>query len=221
MDTMKEHFGRILNRFITGLIGVSTSIFAVNSDSSRQVEIDGIRGWAAITVLIWHARYCLYADYGPTSRLYHLLGDGQLSVSLFYILSGDALSLTTTSSKGVRGVSPGVIVKRIPRLSGTLTIASVLIWFAYLVGICYHKTLLPLYNPGWPMGPNNIEGYSFVDYIQFSWIHVYRGDNLDIDMNLHTMPTELRGSILVFAICSALQHLKFRAVVAFATFWYT
>ena len=221
MVPIRDLSDKVWKGFLRALSAMYSFLFVSESDNSRQFELDGIRGWAALEVLVCHARYATHGDWDWNSVYYLMFADGTMCVNIFFILSGDALSLTTTSSKGAKGVSPGVVLKRIPRLSGTVTIAALLIWMSYLLGLHHHKLLRTVYTAPWGWGPEGIEGYSLIDYLRFSWVGIYTGTSFDINGSMHTMPTELKGSILVFAFCVALQFLKFRAVAVFIAFCYT
>jgi len=62
----------------------------------RLDYIEGIRGWAALVVLVFHfTRETFGASFPAYHSIWlHFLLDGPLAVYVFFILSGDALSTT-------------------------------------------------------------------------------------------------------------------------------
>lgn len=88
---------------------------------SRRTEIDGIRGWASMCVLLFHLIYEFFGVLYPDIRnpITKVVLDGDLAVFIFFILSGDALSLGFTANPN-RGVSAKMIIKRYFRLTGPI-----------------------------------------------------------------------------------------------------
>src|SRR5262245_41931407 len=60
----------------------------------RVHEIDGVRGWAALSVLFFHLFWELFGGVVPAFRssILRFWLDGPLAVYIFFVLSGDALS---------------------------------------------------------------------------------------------------------------------------------
>ncbi|HEX4183201.1 MAG TPA: heparan-alpha-glucosaminide N-acetyltransferase domain-containing protein, partial [Caulobacteraceae bacterium] len=83
----------------------------------RYHALDGIRGWAALSVVAFHmywetfgARYPEFRNLASASLL-----DGWLAVSVFFVLSGEALS-TSCLAKQDRRIALDLGVRRYPRL---------------------------------------------------------------------------------------------------------
>lgn len=140
-----------------------------DADTCRIDELDGIRGWAAFRVLIGHTRGGL--ELNPSAPLIlEIFANGPLCVRIFFILSGDALSYSVTKP-GSKGISPGVVLKRIPRLRGTITIGVMFLFVLFSVGYkCYR---VDPQNQGWggkwTCYDRAIDNYGLMDYLYFAW----------------------------------------------------
>jgi peptidoglycan/LPS O-acetylase OafA/YrhL len=81
-----------------------------DSNAERYEEIDGIRGWASLFVLVHHIRYMAFAKLQiPIDWKYFVFADGPAMVRTFFILSGDALSLSVTRPNS-KGFSSGSVL---------------------------------------------------------------------------------------------------------------
>jgi peptidoglycan/LPS O-acetylase OafA/YrhL len=105
---------------------------------ARVTSLDGLRGLAAMVVVVHHALLvwpALYAQYGPPNRgsmtwwlaysPLHLLWAGREAVVIFFILSGFVLVLPYLSARKV-GTWPGYLVRRVLRLYPPVIAALVL-----------------------------------------------------------------------------------------------
>src|SRR4051812_23978215 len=61
---------------------------------TRWSELDGVRGWAALSVMLFHVSWETFGIVEPAFRniLTASLLNGQLDVAIFFVLSGEALS---------------------------------------------------------------------------------------------------------------------------------
>ena len=190
---------------------------------NRNEELDGLRGWAAVSVVIFHSKYMSFWNVlQPVDWRLYAFAYGPLMVRVFFILSGDALSSCVTRPNS-KGFSPGILIKRIPRLSGTVFMASCFLFFALQFGWVCNLEAGKILNRPW-LGPETAsiqsKEYNIFDIMYHSFVGIYNGQDLYIDRNLWTMSSELRGSILVIAICAALPHLRYRAGLLLLTTWY-
>jgi len=195
--------------------------------TNRCDEVDGIRGWAAVIVLIHHVLYCSYSKYtaeytSPFARLLNeVIGNGPVMVRIFFVLSGDALSYTITR-RGSTGVSPGLILKRVLRLGGTVFIGAIFLYVALSIGWVRNieagnlleSHMLANDRVQLQRGP-----YTFLTFVYISFIGIFKGDQ-SMDCHLWTMRTELYCSFAVFAICAALHRLRFRVPLLLGALWF-
>lgn len=127
--------------------------------------------------------------------------DGQVAVSIFFVLSGEALSLGFFSGKKRRSVI-GLAAKRYPRLVIPILINSLLVLSLYYLGlICCETAGSLVHRPDW-LGKFMQGDVDFTRAISFSLYKVFvnRDPFANLDPFLWTMRLELVGSIIVFAI---------------------
>ena len=87
--------------------------------SQRRVfALDGLRGWAALSVVCFHLLWETFGAVDPAIRngVTAFLLDGSLAVSVFFVLSGEALSTSYFAGRGRRSVVD-LAVRRYPRLA--------------------------------------------------------------------------------------------------------
>jgi len=123
--------------------------------SSRIAYLDGLRGWASLSVVLYHFDYGLrpaflhpggslalgaqgFSVWALGAAILRLAFDGPLAVSIFFILSGVVLSTAVTRAVEVstargagddarpRPTLPGLILKRYLRLSLPMTASTLL-----------------------------------------------------------------------------------------------
>src|SRR5258706_1988331 len=84
----------------------------------RFHEIDGLRGWAALSVVVFHLYWETFGVVMPGLRnpATAFFLDAGLAVSLFFVLSGEALSAAYFAGKGEVAVVK-LCVKRYTRLT--------------------------------------------------------------------------------------------------------
>jgi len=178
----------------------------------RLTEIDGLRGWAALSVVIFHAFYVTFSSVHsgwPPSAFMPLI-DGTLDVCIFFILSGDALS-TGYISGGSRLTLNRMIAKRYFRLSIPILLTVIPTWALMLSGLIYSPKAFNI---------NNWLGYfldfrpSFWDAVKFSLAGVYGWiPAQNYNDFLWTMPIELYGSLMIFLYLSVIHHLRTPLIV--------
>ena len=84
----------------------------------RLSELDGIRGWAAFSVLLFHIMWEVFGIKFPEFRNNYtaFILNGPLAVYVFFVLSGEALS-TPYRMTGKRSSVTRLALKRYLRLS--------------------------------------------------------------------------------------------------------
>ena len=173
----------------------------------RQNFLDGIRGWAALIVVLHHLvslflNQVPYVDY-PGLRM---LRDGTMAVFLFFVISGFALSIGYIA-KGRRRIVVDMALRRYPRLmipiAGGSLFAFVLMRLGLMhgadVGALLHNAWLPLhfeFNPKFT---------SLIRFVLYNVFFNYVGTR-SYDTPLWTMNYEFAGSFLVFGILLLLKH---------------
>jgi peptidoglycan/LPS O-acetylase OafA/YrhL len=178
----------------------------------RLVFLDGLRGWAALMVVLSHL---LVFFVGSTSQAYQgwywaFPTDGNLAVFIFFVLSGFALSIGYIQT-GRLSIITALCARRYLRLAVPILCASL---FAYLL---HAARLLFNIDAGRSTGNHWLAGfYTFApdlyDSIKFGLYDVFVHSDAARSYNpiLWTMPVELFGSFIVFSVCALLMHLKKR-----------
>ena len=96
----------------------------------RIGEIDGVRGWAALCVLLFHLVWETFGNLFPLIKVPYLklFFDGPMAVYVFFILSGDALSSGYIRSLN-KNLIYKLIIKRYFRLLGPILLSCLIVYF--------------------------------------------------------------------------------------------
>jgi len=182
----------------------------------RNREIDGIRGWAAVAVLSFHLLGEMFRPNFPELRIGVLkpfLG-GDLAVYVFFILSGDALSISFFRNYDGKIVSK-IAIKRYFRLTVPILLSCFVVYILMKLNLVYsHDAAIILNNEPWLGSFVNFDPDIF-RLIRFSLIDVYQSNLNTRTFNpfLWTMPIEMYGSVLVFLLLYSWRYLKNPLVV--------
>lgn len=193
---------------------------ALNSPR-RLHEIDGIRGWAAVVVLVFHLCKELFGGVVQAFRdpLLTFMLDGHLAVFVFFVLSGDALSSAYISSRDTYSLAR-MALKRYFRLAGPILMSCALVYVLMKAGLTYHREASQIVSSeSWlgrflPFEPN------FVHLVKYGLLWVFTSHELSSSYNpfLWPMSIELYGSFFVFALLLSLNYLKHPIAIAVGTF---
>jgi peptidoglycan/LPS O-acetylase OafA/YrhL len=182
-----------------------------NAHGGRLTELDGIRGWAALGVVCYHVFWETLFFRAPEMRniVTGALFDGGLAVSIFFVLSGEALSAPFFQGKGDAAIR-ALAIKRYTRLAIPVLGACALVWALAASGQMYFDKAAAFagrehWLQGWLDFPITLAGL-----IKYSLLEVFYLDRPAHEWNpfLWTMGVELDGSILVFAILLFARDLK-------------
>jgi len=203
---------------------------------SRFLELEGLRGLAAIAVVIYHfsLAFYLFAFFGPslvsdTIKHFSLednlyanpiagLLSGTFAVSIFFVLSGFVLSISFFKTKNVEIVKR-LAIKRYPRLM-LPALASVIICYA-LVKLGFSSSLQASaitqsswLASGWDTAPHLFD----VLYNGFIGVFIKGSPYNNV---LWTMMTEFLGSFLVFGTLLMFSQSKHRWLIYLFIFYLT
>jgi peptidoglycan/LPS O-acetylase OafA/YrhL len=169
----------------------------------RLFELDGLRGWASLSVLLFHAFHELFGAVEPAFRSLTvvLFVNGGLAVAIFFVLSGEALSVPYWGTRDRRYVLRQML-KRYPRLTIPI-LFSCLITFLLLEAqlVFSHQAAVVVDSPYWlgrflAFSPS-VE--SFFSYVMFN-VYATNVPELSYNPFLWTMRIELIGSFLIFVL---------------------
>ena len=188
------------------------------TESSRVGYLDGIRGWAALSVVVYYATFELLHVIDPTPRLVTiiLINDGTFAVPVFFVLSGFALSagfFRTNRTEVVRHLA----LRRYIRLTVPIAVVTLLAIALAKAGLLFNERAAQI-------APYKVDWLSFqfahvsfsrdaAKYILYSVYWANKGTSYG--PFLWTMSWEMQGSFLVFGLL-----LLIRIHGAERFFWY-
>jgi peptidoglycan/LPS O-acetylase OafA/YrhL len=203
--------------------------------SSRLPYLDGLRGWAAVVVVLCHLfPFYLLRSSGPSAEFasqllaqktlpgyfeyalasigivfYRLFTDGALPVYIFFVLSGYVLSVGYVKTKRHELIADQAL-RRYIRLTGPIFCASLLAFVLLKAGLMYNQRVATASGSDW------IGGFyqwtpDFWGFLRFALYDVYFNyfNVPSYIFVLWTMHVEFFGSLLIFctlAVFGALQR---------------
>lgn len=167
----------------------------------RLSELDGLRGWAALSVVVFHVFWESLGVRFPIFRNPFTAGlmNGTLAVCIFFVVSGAALSAPFFQSRDRKVVLLGAI-KRYPRLTLPILVATLATVSAGYFGLLHGSEAASLLDRADWLGLNNPAQLSFSSLVRFAFFDVYVGPSAkhNILPFLWTMPIEMLGSVVLF-----------------------
>jgi peptidoglycan/LPS O-acetylase OafA/YrhL len=182
----------------------------------RLAELDGIRGWASLMALLYHALPEVNRGVLPEleSAPATMLFDGPLAVQVFFILSGAALSAGYLHSGDI-GIVRTLAVRRYFRLTIPILMASALVWFAMVGGLDAHRQAAVVLRSDW-LARCLAFRPSLGGMFWYALVGVYLNPPAALQYVplLWTMPIELFGSCCVFSLLTLMRRLTGRRRLA-------
>jgi peptidoglycan/LPS O-acetylase OafA/YrhL len=187
----------------------------------RALEIDGIRGWASFSVLLYHTFHEMFTRLLPwiNSAWLAPFFEGRLAVCVFFVLSGDALSTTFLARGGSNAISiDRLLVRRYTRLTIPILMSCALVFAVRMLHADWHNQASAIVDrPDW-LGELIAFDFSIVGLFRYSLLGVYTSHTRASSYNpfLWTMSLEMIGSMLVFLTCYLWPRLRNpKALLAF------
>lgn len=167
----------------------------------RLSELDGLRGWAALSVVVFHIFWECFGELFPQVRnlVTAALLNGHFAVCVFFVISGAALSAPFFAGGGHRYVLSAT-TKRYVRLTLPIVVFTTLFFLLARAGlVTSNEAALVLQREDWGGLASNASP-GVVDTVLFMFRDVYLGATGDRDVMpfLWTMPVEMLGSMLLF-----------------------
>jgi peptidoglycan/LPS O-acetylase OafA/YrhL len=184
----------------------------------RTSYLDGLRGWAALVVLLQHSTLQLMPNVEFfQSTLLRFPTDGILAVYIFFVISGFALSIGYIRSKNVN-VLQSLCISRYFRLTIPILIVTLATYVLISRQMIFSQYLAEEIGPvaGWLHNQFAFPA-SFLGALQFSMFDVYFKylDGVSYNSSLWTMNAEFKGSFIVFCVLAIFGSVKTR-VFAYA-----
>lgn len=179
--------------------------------TERDTALDGLRGWAAIAVCLYHFIWELFGARFPEFRNLGIaiFCNGRLAVSIFFVLTGYVLTIGSwgADKAGVRRQ----LVKRYFRLTIPIVFAVGVTMIAVELGLNDQMRAAgaAINRPDWlgsflQFEPSATGAAAFA--LVFAYWPIAGG--LSYNAFLWTMPYELLGSYLVLLICLAERFVR-------------
>lgn len=190
----------------------------------REEYLDGLRGWAALIVVMYHT--CLMMGLNLGMSFKPIVMDGPFSVFIFFVLSGYVLSVAAFKS-GDRRIVVDMAIRRYPRLTVPILCISAVALVLMLSGAMHNVGAAKVTGSELWMSQFYVFDGSLLDMLHFSLWRVYTDHPAPTyNSSLWTMPYELQGSLLVFALLlsvgrSSTARLLGHVVFIAATWWFT
>ena len=174
----------------------------MQSTHDRIAYLDGLRGWAAFVVLLYHAGFVFFRLVDPiySFNAARVATDGTLAIYVFFVVSGFALSIRFLDTGDVRVVQ-ALALRRYLRLGIPIFFASLAAYLLLSGGLLYHKAAatilgIPPHHLGLDLTP------SILGLLKFSLFDIFFQYRIPESYGpvLWTMPVEFIGSFVVFAM---------------------
>jgi peptidoglycan/LPS O-acetylase OafA/YrhL len=192
------------------------------AEGYRVTEIDGIRGWASVSVFLFHLLAELFGTLRPEFRTIwtHFLLNGHLAVMIFFVLSGDALA-TACFQGNNRIVLDYLVVKRYFRLTAPIALSCLLVFVLMKLHLVFPKQAgLIVHREDW-IGQFIPFDASIITFVKFVFLGVYNIPlNNPYNPFLWPMSYELMASMYVFIYLFIAPRLRWPLLTLFSIIFY-
>jgi peptidoglycan/LPS O-acetylase OafA/YrhL len=197
----------------------------MHQNAHRAYEVDGLRGWASLSVMLAHLCFGMFLEVQPhflPAPVRFLLEpplDGTLDVTIFFVLSSDALSASYWLHPSKHDIAR-LAIKRYLRLEIPI-FASCLIAFALVkFNLTYNNIASLFINDQRWLGSFLQTDWCVSGLLRYSFYGVFFHHVPERSLNpfLGTMRIELLGSILVFIYLGLDRHFRSPAIALILLF---
>jgi peptidoglycan/LPS O-acetylase OafA/YrhL len=176
----------------------------------RLHELDGLRGWAALSVVLFHIFWEIFGLVGPGFRnpVTAFFLDGPLAVSIFFVLSGEALSSGFFAGKGEAAVLR-LAARRYSRLTLPIAATCAIVFLLVKTGLTFNQEAAAVVHREDWLGAFLHVPATAGFYATYALAMVYAPTKAAqaVDPFLWTMHYEMVGSFLVFGLLLTWRHL--------------
>jgi len=190
-------------------------------EKKKDIALEGIRGIAAISVLLWHCALGFFPEHvgvAPHEGIsiwqgspFFFFINGTAAVSLFFVLSGYILTRRYFLSGDTQMLMQGAL-KRWPRLMGPVLVTVLISYLFLKLGWYFFEKAVPISHAPflakfiW----NSEKPFSFSFFgalLQGSFSTFFKGEAF-YNSSLWTMQPELLGSFIAFGLAPLLFKAK-------------
>ena len=196
----------------------------------KNVALEGLRGIAAIAVVLWHCTLGFFPSYAGefpelpehhwrTSPFFFLM-NGPAAVYLFFVLSAYVLTRRFFEIEDGKILLVGIL-KRWPRLMGPVLASTMLSYFLFKLDLFRYEQAAEISHSPWLAK----FGWGYVQkpqvtfesaFLQGSIWTFFRGDSW-LNSSLWSMRPEFFGGVLAFAFAPIIFAAKKKSKMLFAT----
>lgn len=168
---------------------------------NRLQFLDGLRGWAALVVVLCHVRSMFANLYPlPASLLLNFFTQGNLAICVFFVLSGFVLSIRHLRKPDNAALAEAATARYF-RLIIPIAAINALAWLLLSCHLMHNADVANLSSPSptaWLLHMYDFTP-STASYLSSTFLETFSQGSL-YNTSLWTMPTELAGSLMVFAL---------------------
>lgn len=185
----------------------------IKTAKSKLDYLEGLRGVAALAVMIGHSFGAFWPDRKPKELdpsnligLIHVLYDGGFAVLIFFALSGFVLTYRAQQENGI-SILTSTAIKRYPRLMipaiGSILLAYILLKF----DLMFNQEAVKINNSYWLIYFYNFEADFLEAVKQGLYGAVFLGE-VSYNSSLWTLRIEFYGALLIIALAIILRKSK-------------
>ncbi len=174
----------------------------MGTQNGRIDYLDGLRGWAALAVVTFHASWELFGASHAGVRVTWPgpFNDGRLAVNVFFVLSGLVLTrccLRDRSGRALVRMAAG----RYVRLAVPMLLATFIGYALLSLDLMANRDVASVLPDPWVYTALVDQTASVYSWVKFALYSAFRYRNGAVGYNpfLWTMPVELFGSLMLFA----------------------
>lgn len=199
------------------------------NERTRFDYLDGMRGWAAFSVVVFHASVESFGPSLPALRTsyFGLLNDGRFAVGVFFALSGFVLSRGYIATQD-RGSLQRMAAGRYVRLALPIGLISIIGYVMAVNNLFPTQTAGEITESGWlSHGMTFVVAPGIVSFLKFCVFNVFTSTSVLMPYNQFTwtMMYELCGSYMLFATLAlfgdvtTLRRFAFVALCSITTYF--
>lgn len=175
-------------------------------------EVDGVRGWTALDIVVFHSFWETFGVYAPQIRniVSNFFMNGIFTVDVFFLMSGMSLSISYFAGGGRTAVEK-LAIKRYPRLFIPIISSCFIVYLLYKAGLVYNVQASEIVNrPDW-FGAWLKFPFDFLYLLKYSLadVFIFNDPPNAVIPFLWTMRIELLGSFLIFILLWVLADSKY------------